>query len=128
MTEIDARREGLRFTGSYAFDKEEVKLKAKAIRDLGFRAIVVNVPGSKYSRGGPRMGYSVYAEPAYETFTSWKRNVELYKQGPARVAALKEKHEQELKDLQDHLSEYARIALEQYATLRGDGFNPEEIA
>jgi len=66
MNERDARAEGLQFTGHYSHDKEDIKIKALKIRSFGFRAIVVNVPTSKLSRGSHGMGYSVYAEPAYE--------------------------------------------------------------
>jgi hypothetical protein len=83
MTERDATRDGLSFTGHYSHDKEGVKANAKIIRDAGLRAIVVNVPTNKLSRGSHAMGYSVYAEPAYfqavEKRRKWeeaKRNIE----------------------------------------------------
>ena len=65
MNEQNARAEGLRFTGSYSHDKEEMKTKAKAIRTQGFNARVVNTPPDKLSRGYHGMGYSVYADAKY---------------------------------------------------------------
>jgi hypothetical protein len=65
MNEVQARQEGLSFTGHYSQDKDEVKANAKKIRDAGFNARVVNVPTSKLSRGSHSMGYSVYADKHY---------------------------------------------------------------
>ena len=60
MNEVHARQKGYCFTGAYSHDKEEMKERAKAERAKGNKAVVVNEPPSKYSRGSRGMGYSVY--------------------------------------------------------------------
>jgi len=65
MTKLQAIQQGLSFTGSYSHDKEEQKFNAGEIRKQGYRAVVVNVPPDKLSRGHHGMGYSVYAEKRY---------------------------------------------------------------
>jgi len=60
MNERQARQAGYSFTGCYSHDKEEMKARAKEERAKGNKAIVVNVPTSKLSRGYHGMGYSVY--------------------------------------------------------------------
>lgn len=83
MTELQARREGLSFTGIYnsAYKFEKVKEKAKAIRAKGFRAVTCSVTANKYSRSQRSgiVGYSVYAEEAYflvESIESLKEKVQ----------------------------------------------------
>lgn len=65
MTTQEARSEGLQFTGySYSeSERDDAKAKAKAIRDQGFRAVVVRVKSS--DRWGTTY-YRVYASPEYE--------------------------------------------------------------
>jgi hypothetical protein len=60
MTEQDARAQGYEFSGAYSNDKAEMKERAKKEKANGNKAIVVNVPTSKLSRGSKAMGYSVY--------------------------------------------------------------------
>lgn len=60
MTEREAVKKGYSFTGAYSHDKEEMKLRAAEERAKGNKAIVVDTPPSKYSRGYSGMGYSVY--------------------------------------------------------------------
>ena len=60
MTEKMAQNKGYSFTGFYSRDKEEMKVAALKLREQGNKAVVVDVPTSKYSRSGYSMGYSVY--------------------------------------------------------------------
>lgn len=59
MTEKQAEKQGLEFTGFYRSftEKDKVKEEAKRIRESGRRAVMVFVPGTR------RDGYSVYATP-----------------------------------------------------------------
>lgn len=67
MNEKQAEEKGYNFTGIYEFDEVPVKDKLEKIRQSGYKAVMVMVPGSSLSRGGPRRGYSVYAENKYFT-------------------------------------------------------------
>lgn len=60
MNERQAEKAGYSFTGSFSWDKEEMKQRAKELRDKGNKAIVVNCPPNPLSRGHHGMGYSVY--------------------------------------------------------------------
>lgn len=60
MNERQAREKGYEFTGAYSRDKEEMKARAKRERDEGNKAVVVNVPPNRLSRGHRGMGYAVY--------------------------------------------------------------------
>jgi hypothetical protein len=60
MTKRQASANGYVFLGAYSHNKEEMKERAKRERAKGNKAVVVNVPPSKYSRGSRGMGYSVY--------------------------------------------------------------------
>lgn len=83
MNEKQAAGKGYSFTGTYSFDKEEVKEAAKLIRTAGYKAITVTVPFSKLSRGGGGEGYSVYAERRYFT----DRMIERCKNSLAGIAS-----------------------------------------
>ena len=61
MNERQARQQGLTFTGAYSHNKEEMKTRAKEIRDQSFRAVVCTIPHNPLSRGHGGEGYSVYA-------------------------------------------------------------------
>jgi len=60
MNKRQAESKGYVFTGAYSHDKEEMKERARAERAKGNKAVVVDEPASKYSRGCRGMGYSVY--------------------------------------------------------------------
>jgi hypothetical protein len=60
MNEKQAEARGYSFTGIYSHDKEEVKSRIAEERKKGNKALLVNVPPSKYSRGHHGMGYSAY--------------------------------------------------------------------
>jgi hypothetical protein len=60
MNEVQARKAGYAFHGAYSHNKEEMKIRAKEERAKGNKAMVVDIPGSKYSRGSRGMGYAVY--------------------------------------------------------------------
>jgi len=60
MNEVQAQKKGYVFTGAYSHNKEEMKEQAAQERAKGNRAMVVDAPTSKYSRGFREMGYSVY--------------------------------------------------------------------
>ena len=68
MNERQARKQGLSFTGKYTshlMEKNRLLQEAKEIRKRGYRAVIVDCPSSKYSRGGSSMGWSVYAHAKY---------------------------------------------------------------
>lgn len=61
MTEKQAERQGLTFTGIYSFDRAKVKEEASRIRALGVRSVMVYHPGNR------REGWSVYADESYDS-------------------------------------------------------------
>ena len=67
MNARQAEKEGYEFTGAYSRNKEEMKEGAKKERKEGYKAIVVYVPSSKYSRGYRGGGYSVYRKDTPKT-------------------------------------------------------------
>lgn len=78
MNEKEASREGLVFHGATAkyWDENEVaklKAKAKGIRALGFRAVVVQSGTSEWG-GGSKL---LYTEPLYRTY-EWLESVKTY--------------------------------------------------
>ena len=83
MNKRDAAAEGLTFTGIYSHNKAEVKARALAIRNAGFRARVVDVPTSKYSRGSQALGYSVYVGPGYDEAVTARRE---WENAPATIS------------------------------------------
>ena len=93
MKEQQARNEGLVFTGSYGWDKEEQKAKAAAIRKLGYKAVVVNVPPNPLSRGHHGMGYSVYVEPRLQNDENAKRLQQSVSSHASRLAAIRADYE-----------------------------------
>ena len=60
MNKRQAEAWGYFFTGHYSHDKDEMKLRAAEERKRGNKAVVVDVPTDKLSRGYRGMGYSVY--------------------------------------------------------------------
>lgn len=60
MNEKQANEKGYHFQGSFSHFKDEMKTKVAELRQAGNKAIVVNTPPSKYSRGHHGMGFSVY--------------------------------------------------------------------
>jgi hypothetical protein len=67
MNERQANEKGYSYTGIYARYKNEVQVRLDKIRSNGYRAVMVTVPDSPYSRGVIGVGYSVYAERKYFT-------------------------------------------------------------
>ena len=65
MNEKQARDRGYSFTGVYNFAKEDSVARLDQIKANRYKAILVYIPTSKYSRGGGSGGYSVYAEAKY---------------------------------------------------------------
>jgi hypothetical protein len=110
MNEVQARQEGLSFTGHYSQDKDEVKANAKKIRDAGFNARVVNMPTSKLSRGSHSMGYSVYADKRYfaqQTIDDCNRYLNCIE---SRKQHLKEQYEKDLAQIDtDKATHMARL-------------------
>ncbi len=110
MNEREASKQGLVFTGNYSHSKEEMKRIAKQIRDMGFRAVVCDVPPSKYSRGSHGLGYSIYVDRAYEEakirYDEWERA----QASLDYLAAEIEKKKAELKDLESKLESSRALA------------------
>lgn len=67
MNNRTAIEKGYRFTGFYERDKEELKAKKEThFTSLGYKAVIVLVPDSPYSRSASiSVGYSIYAEQKY---------------------------------------------------------------
>jgi hypothetical protein len=108
MNEVQARQEGLSFTGHYSHDKEEVKANAKKIRDQGFNARVVNIPPNPLSRGHHGMGYSVYADKRYfaqETVNDCQRYLDCIE---SRKIALKTQYDKDLAQIDADNATYLR--------------------
>ena len=67
MNEITAKQNGLSFTGVYSRDVEEVKVRLAEIRKQGYKAQLVTIKDSPYSRSACiSQGYAVYTEPRYQ--------------------------------------------------------------
>ncbi len=60
MNERQAMKLGYVFSGNFSWDKEEMKLRAKELRVLGNKAVVVTIPPNPLSRSHHGTGYSVY--------------------------------------------------------------------
>lgn len=60
MNEAQARSLGYRHHGAFGRNKEDIKARAKELRSLGNKAIVVNITAPPYSRGHHGMGYGIY--------------------------------------------------------------------
>lgn len=101
MNEKQARAKGYCFTGWYSFDKEEMKTKSSEIKAQGFKSVVVTVPGDPLSRGGAITGYSVYVEEAYIIMEILESLEAKYKHFDRRFKEMKERHEEELKNLEE---------------------------
>lgn len=70
MTKEQAQAKGLVFTGIYERNKETAQTKLEEIRAKGYKAYLVTVPDSPYSRAAIigkiiGKGWSVYAEIKY---------------------------------------------------------------
>jgi len=66
MREKQAEEKGYRYTGIYARNRDELKLRiTEEFKSKGYKAVICEVPDSKLSRGGRGMGYSIYAELKY---------------------------------------------------------------
>ncbi len=95
MNEIQARREGLCFTGAYARayeGREKLKEKAKELRKQGYRARLVTE-----SRGG----CSVYVEQKYYDMQVVEHLRNKIKDVDKMKEAAKEKYETELREIDD---------------------------
>ena len=93
MNEKQARGKGYSFTGVYNSMKDDTIARRDRIKADGYKAILVYVPTSKYSRGGGSGGYSVYAEAKY--FNDIER-----KDLQVRVAGIPYQREKALEDYQ----------------------------
>jgi hypothetical protein len=109
MNEKKAIEEGYNFTGSYSHDKEEMKSKAKEIRNEGFAAVVVT---SLLSRGSHGMGYSVFAERKYFYNRNLIENKKTLERIPERIQAAKELFDRTMKEI-DNDKEALTIKIQQ---------------
>ena len=67
MNEITAKQNGLEFTGIYARSSDEIKPRLAEIRKQGYKAYIVIIKDSPYSRSACiSQGYAVYTEPRYQ--------------------------------------------------------------
>lgn len=113
MNEHQARQEGLEFTGIYNFNKEETK--ARIVRERKekpkTRIVLVRVPHSKLSRGGPGCGWAVYACPKFRAYDLLKDFSERMEKHPTHVLEVLNKHEEERKELEAKFKEYCKIVV-----------------
>lgn len=66
MTDRDAMKQGLTFSGIYtrSYERDTAKARAKMIRDSGFRAVLVDA----------EHGVAVYVDPAFfKAEAAWKK-------------------------------------------------------
>jgi hypothetical protein len=103
MNRKQAEEKGYCYTGFYSRSKEAMKAKAAEIRALGngFKAIVVDIPDSKYSRGGVGTGYSVYVNGRYCMYDNMVHAEKVLKELPAAREYYKKQYEEKMKKLDD---------------------------
>ena len=65
MNKQQAESQQLIYHGAYNQGKEVIKTRAQELRRKGYRAVVVDIPASKYSRGSHSMGYALYVEKKF---------------------------------------------------------------
>jgi prefoldin subunit 5 len=79
MNEQQAREKGYEYTGYYERFKDKLTDKLEAIRKAGFKAVIVTVPDSPYSRGIVGVGYAIYVEHRYNvvrTITELEKRIQ----------------------------------------------------
>jgi len=98
MTETNAKKEGLHFTGIYSWDKEEVKNRIKDEKEKYPKARIrlVNSPPSRLSRGHHGMGYSAYADEIYSAYQTIEQYEPRIKNHASHIAEIKKRHAEEL--------------------------------
>lgn len=88
MTDEDAEREGLAYTGFSGRDKESLKRIAKNIRNLGYRAVVTISIGQRMDI------YSVYTDSGFQDaemlWSTWAQAQADIKNVPAKIRVLEE--------------------------------------
>jgi hypothetical protein len=110
MNKTTAEQRGLRFTGIYErFNDEKLQNRLKSeFRDKGYKAFIVTIPDSKYSRGPIGRGYSIYAEPKYfqdRTAEDMKRRIQAH---PGVIQAMRLQLEKEIAILEAQNTERLR--------------------
>lgn len=65
MKEQTALNKGYIRTGMYARSQEKVQERLKEIKAQGYKAVIVTIPDSKYSRGIISEGYCIFCEERY---------------------------------------------------------------
>jgi 16S rRNA C1402 N4-methylase RsmH len=114
MTKKQVELKHYRFTGSYSHYKEDQKEEALKIRKQGFKAVVVDIPTSKYSWDTKIMGYSVYAEKKYFDYQN-KISAEKELQNiPKQKEQLKKEYEEKLNKIIER-EEYLKSLIEKYS-------------
>ncbi len=101
MNQQEAVRKGYHYTGIYkSFAKEEIKQRCiDEFKKKGFKAVVVVERSSQYSRGGTKIGYSIYAEQLYfdtRRLTSLRNQLNLI---PNELKQLTEQYNKSVSDI-----------------------------
>lgn len=117
MNEITARQNGLSYTGIYSRDKDEAKVRLGEIRKQGYKAQLVTVKDSPYSRSACiGQGYSVYVEARYfrdQQAVNYRRSLANF---PTEVQRLQD-------ELAAKIAELTKAATEKQTWLTGNGYS-----
>jgi hypothetical protein len=97
MNEQTARNKGLQYTGIYERNTESLKPRLEEIRKAGYKAYIVTVPDSPYSRSSCiGTGYSVYTEPRYQADNAAKTSQQRILFHASRLTSIRARFESEM--------------------------------
>ena len=104
MTRNQAIAKGFQFTGYYERDEEKAKDHWAKIVSQGYKAVLVTIPDSPYSRGEIGRGWSVYAEKKYYLDAKAKEIQTLIKNFGPSFQLLLTKHAAEVEERKNMLN------------------------
>ncbi len=99
MNEQQARNRGYSFSGCYEWSKEKLAEKLESYKDEGYKAVIVTVPDSKYSRGIPETGYAIYIEHKFFSTREKKDLSERLRLIENRKSLALKEYQKQLKDI-----------------------------
>lgn len=122
MNQETALKKGYERTGIYARSADKVRPLLEEIRKQGYKALLVTVPDSPYSRGHVGTGYGVVVERRYNLDQAAKSHLESLAAYAGRCEAVRAHHQaqidKEVADLTRNKQEAEKWLVENgYSTL-----------